>query len=76
MLRPTPTWWRKSTTALDCSGEVEVLDVTLAAEGLLAAWQFGAYDTVYDVNDGGAGNGVIDIADVQVIASYFGQTVP
>jgi len=61
---------------LDCSGEVDVLDVTLAAEGLLAAWQFGAYDTVYDVNDDGAGNGVIDIADVQIVASYFGQTAP
>jgi carboxypeptidase T len=61
---------------LDCSGEVDVLDVTLAAEGLLAAWQYGAYDYVFDVNDGGAGNGVIDIADVQIIASYFGQTAP
>lgn len=61
---------------LDCSGVVDVLDVTQAAEGLLAAWQYGAYDYVFDVNDGGAGDGVLDIADVQIIASYFGQSVP
>lgn len=61
---------------LDCSGEVNVLDVTQAAEGLLAAWQFGMIDAIYDVNDGGAGDGVIDIADVQIVASYFGQAVP
>jgi hypothetical protein len=61
---------------LDCSSEVDVLDVTQAAEGVLAAWQYGAYDSVFDVNDGGAGNGVIDIADVQIITSYFGQPAP
>ncbi len=61
---------------LDCSGEVDVLDVTMAAEGLLAAWRYGAYDFVYDVSNSGAGNGVIDIADVQIVASYFGQTAP
>lgn len=61
---------------LDCSGAVDVLDVTLAADGLRAAWQYGAYDYVFDVNNSGAGNGVIDIADVQIIASYFGQTAP
>ncbi|MEI2688987.1 MAG: hypothetical protein V9H69_04455 [Anaerolineae bacterium] len=53
-----------------------MLDVTLAADGLRAAWQYGAYDYVFDVNNSGAGNGVIDIADVQIIASYFGQTAP
>jgi len=61
---------------LDCSGEVDVLDITLAAEGLLAYWQYGAYDYVFDVNNGGAGDGVINIADVQIVASYFGQTAP
>jgi hypothetical protein len=61
---------------LDCSGEVDVLDITLAAEGLIAAWQHGSYDTIYDVNDGGVGDGVIDIADVQILVSYFGQTAP
>jgi len=61
---------------LDCSGAVDVLDVTQAAEGVLAAWQYGAYDPVFDVNDNGAGNGVIDISDVQIIASYFGQPAP
>ncbi len=61
---------------LDCSGEVDVLDITLAAEGLLAAWQYGAYDYVYDVNEGGTGDGVINIADVQIIASYFGHSAP
>lgn len=61
---------------LDCSGQVDVLDVARAAEGLAAYWQYGAYDHVYDVNNGGIGDGVIDIADVQIIASYFGQAAP
>jgi hypothetical protein len=61
---------------LNCSGAVDVLDVTLAADGVLAAWQYGAYDPVFDVNNNGAGNGVIDIGDVQIIASYFGQPAP
>jgi hypothetical protein len=61
---------------LDCGGAMDVLDVTAAAEGLQAAWQYDAYDYVYDVDNSGAGNGVIDVADVQIIASYFGQSVP
>ncbi len=61
---------------LDCSGAVDVLDVTLMAEGLMAAWQHGAFDFVYDLNNGGVGDGVIDIADVQIVASYFGQVAP
>jgi hypothetical protein len=61
---------------LDCSGVVDVLDVTAAAGGLQAAWQYGAYDYVYDVDNAGAGNGVINVADVQIIASYFGQSAP
>ncbi len=61
---------------LDCSGAVDVLDVTAAAEGLQDAWQRGAYDYVYDVDNTGAGNGVIDVADLQIIASYFGQSAP
>jgi hypothetical protein len=61
---------------LDCSGAVDVLDVTAAVEGLQDAWQYGAYDYVYDVDNAGAGNGAIDVADVQIIASYFGQTAP
>ena len=61
---------------LDCSGVVDVLDVTQAAGGLLAAWQFGVTDAIYDVNNGGLGDGTIDIADVQIVASYFGQTAP
>ena len=61
---------------LNCSGQVDVLDITLAAEGLMAAWQHGAYDDVFDVNNGGAGDDVIDIADLQIVASYFGQPAP
>ncbi len=61
---------------LDCSGQLDVLDVTQAAEGLLAAWHYSAYDYIFDVNDSGAGNGLIDIADLQIIASYFGQPTP
>lgn len=61
---------------LDCSGAVDVLDVTAAAEGLQDAWQYGAYDYVYDVDNAGAGNGVINVVDLQIIASYFGQSAP
>lgn len=61
---------------LDCSGEVDVLDVALVAQGLAAAWQYGSYDYVFDVDNDGAGNGAIDIADVQIVASYFGQSAP
>lgn len=61
---------------LDCSGVVDVLDITAVVGGLQAAWQHGAYDYVYDVNNAGAGDGVIDMADVQIVASYFGQPAP
>ncbi|HNU05404.1 MAG TPA: M14 family zinc carboxypeptidase [Anaerolineae bacterium] len=61
---------------LDCSGMVDVLDIIAVAEGLQSAWRYGAYESVYDVNNAGVGDGVIDMADVQIIASYFGQPAP
>lgn len=61
---------------LNCSGVVDVADITLAATGLMNYWQYGAFDAVYDVNNNGAGDGFLNVSDVQIIASYFGYTVP
>ena len=41
----------------------------MAAEALQRAWSTGWYDYVYDVDNNGAGDGGLDIADVQIIAS-------
>ena len=59
---------------LNCSGQVDVTDITMAAEALQRSWATGWYDYVYDVDNNGAGDGGLDIADVQIIASQFGWT--
>ena len=61
---------------LNCSGQVDVTDITMAAEALQRSWATGWYDYVYDVDNNGAGDGGLDIADVQIIASQFGWIAP
>jgi hypothetical protein len=61
---------------INCSGQVDVGDITLAAEALQRYWATGWYDTVFDVDNNGVGDGGLDIADVQIIASQFGWTAP
>lgn len=60
---------------IDCSSMVDVTDIVLIAEALQDHWTYGVYDPIFDLNNSGAGNGAFDLADVQTVASYFGQSV-
>ncbi|MCB0254846.1 MAG: hypothetical protein KDI55_14080 [Anaerolineae bacterium] len=59
---------------IDCSTAVDVTDVMLTAEALQQYWTYGVYDPIYDLNNGGAGDGSFDVLDVQTVAANFGYS--
>lgn len=62
---------------VNCSANgVDVLDIQLAAQGVLDYWNEGSYAQIYDVDANGAGDGDLDVIDVMIIAGYFGATGP
>ncbi|MCO5247153.1 MAG: hypothetical protein M9927_25595 [Anaerolineae bacterium] len=59
---------------INCSSQVDVTDIMLAAEALQSYWTNGVYDPIFDLNNGGAGDGAFDLLDVQTVAANFGVT--
>ncbi|MEZ4766848.1 MAG: M14 family zinc carboxypeptidase [Caldilineales bacterium] len=59
---------------INCSAAVDVTDVMLAAEALQGYWTNGVYDPIFDLNNGGAGDGAFDMLDVQTVAANFGYS--
>lgn len=57
---------------IDCNAQVDVTDIMLAAEALQSYWTFGVYDPIFDLNNGGAGDGAFDLIDMQTVAANFG----
>ncbi len=57
---------------MNCNGQVDVSDISATAQGVQQFWTNGYYNYIYDVNDNGAGNGDLDIIDVQLVAARFG----
>ncbi len=54
---------------VNCSGAVDVVDITLTAQAWNDYQQTGLYEADYDVNN----DGVINIVDVALVAAAFGQ---
>lgn len=60
-----------------CSNDlVDVQDITVAAQSVQDYWTEGNYINLYDVDDNGAGDGDLDVVDIQLIAAHFGTTGP
>lgn len=61
---------------MNCNGFVDVLDIVDTVEAVQTYWTYGAFSAVHDINNGGAGDGILSVADVQTVAGLFDQPAP
>ncbi|MFZ1239382.1 MAG: M64 family metallopeptidase [Anaerolineae bacterium] len=55
----------------DCDGATDVLDITRVARAWNDFVQNGSYDPNFDVDNGGTGDGDIDIVDVSLVSGHL-----